>query len=201
MSFHQKRHRRQTVSVPRFEELTEENSLLKEELSDVRPLKTKKTAPRKNGPRTNSTIPADSDDKLLRDFVAGKSCFNWAFHPEYQQGGPQEHNSRLIRSLRRGDFSVQAQLDLHGLTQVEALKALEKFLIECGKRQHSCVRIIHGKGNNSANHRGILKQKVPHWLRMRRLSRLIIAFTSAPPNDGGIGATHVLLKKNPAGRR
>jgi len=192
---------RKIIDVPRFEESPLESDLLQAALADVRPLKTKKTAPRRNGPRHWERFCSEGEEKLLQEFVEGKAGFDWVFHPDYHQGGPQVNNSRLIRKLRRGDFSVQAQLDLHGLTQAEALPALEEFLGRCSRRGISCVRIIHGKGNNSAEHRGVLKRKVPQWLQMRRLSRLIVAFTSAPPTDGGIGATYVLLRKHPEGRR
>jgi len=182
-------------AVPTFRVDQEEHSLLEEELADVRPLNVKKTAPRKNGPRAIPLQSGNQDAKLLEDFISGKTYFDWSLHPGYQQGGPQEHNSRLIHRLKKGEYTIQAHLDLHGLTQIEALEAMESFLIDAINKQLSCVRIVHGKGNNSTGQQGVLKQKVPQWLQMKRLSRYIVAFTSASPKDGGIGATYVLLRK------
>jgi DNA-nicking Smr family endonuclease len=82
------------------------------------------------------------------------------------------------------------------MTQVEAHNALEGFLVRCSQRNLRCVRVVHGKGNNSRNSEGILKKRVPQWLATRRLGRYVIAYTSAPPTDGGIGATYVLLRKS-----
>lgn len=94
------------------------------------------------------------------------------------------------RKLRRGDWTVVDQLDLHGLRVDEARAALVEFLAECRRRERRCVRIIHGKGLGSANREPVLRDKVPRWLAQRRE---IIAFCRARPNDGGSGALIVLL--------
>lgn len=176
--------------------------LFAEAMADVKPIKKKPTVPRKNGLRQKDLrVNGDSEEKLLRDFVQGRAEFDWSFHPHYQEGGPQSDNRRLIRRLRRGDFSVQAELDLHGLSRVEALKELERFLHFSSQKNLRCVRVIHGKGKNSKNSEGVLRKSVPRWLSTRRFARLIIAFTSAPPRDGGVGASYVLLRKRPRSRR
>jgi DNA-nicking Smr family endonuclease len=172
-------------------------------MADVRPLSVRKTAPRKNGIKHKGTFPQESDNarRLLSDVVEGRAEFEWWYHPGYREGGPEGRNRPLIKKLRRGAFSVQAELDLHGLTQREALFELEAFFKRCGQRNLRCVRIIHGKGNNSTNQEGVLRQKIPQWLSTRRFSRLIVAFTSARPSDGGLGATYVLLRNTPHKRR
>jgi DNA-nicking Smr family endonuclease len=175
-----------------------EEALFEQAMSDVRKLEKKSTVPRRNGARRRpqETDASAEGRRLLRDFLEGRTEFEWSFHPGYQEGGPEQANRQLLRKLRRGGFSVQDELDLHGLSQIEAQQRLEAFLTGCSRRQIRCVRIIHGKGNNSQNHEGVLKQRIPIWLSTRRLSRLIIAFTSARPADGGIGATYVLLRKH-----
>lgn len=98
----------------------------------------------------------------------------------------------LLRKLRRGQFSVGAELDLHGLTVVEARDALGPFLAACRLSNARCVRIIHGKGYGSRRKQPVLKGKVNQWLQQRDE---VLAFCSARPVDGGTGAVYVLLKK------
>jgi DNA-nicking Smr family endonuclease len=104
------------------------------------------------------------------------------------------------RRLRRGDWVIQRQLDLHGLRVDEAREALAAFLLECFKREIRCVRIIHGKGLGSFNREPVLKGKVLRWLAQRDE---VLAFCQAGPNDGGSGALIALLRPppSPAARR
>jgi DNA-nicking Smr family endonuclease len=98
---------------------------------------------------------------------------------------------QTLRRLRRGEWHIQAELDLHGLTKVEAKHELAEFLHECKRRGGRCVRIIHGKGLGSPNREPVLKLHVRHWLTQREE---VLAFVSARPADGGDGAVVVLLK-------
>lgn len=98
----------------------------------------------------------------------------------------------LLRKLRRGQFSVGAELDLHGMTVVEARDALGLFLAACRSSSARCVRIIHGKGYGSRHKQPVLKGKLNQWLQQRDE---VLAFCSARPVDGGTGAVYVLLKK------
>jgi DNA-nicking Smr family endonuclease len=104
------------------------------------------------------------------------------------------------RRLRRGDWVIQKQLDLHGLRVDEAREALTGFLADCLKREIRCVRIVHGKGLGSVNKEPVLKGKVLKWLTQRAE---VLAFCQAGPNDGGSGALVALLKPapSPAARR
>jgi DNA-nicking Smr family endonuclease len=104
------------------------------------------------------------------------------------------------RRLRRGDWVIQKQLDLHGLRVDEAREALVAFLAECLKRETRCIRVIHGKGLGSVNREPVLKGKVLKWLTQRDE---VLAFCQAGPNDGGSGALVVLLRPppSPAARR
>jgi len=100
---------------------------------------------------------------------------------------------QTLRRLRRGEWVSQAELDLHGLTKVEAKLELADFLYECKRRGTRCVRIIHGKGLRSKNREPILKHHVRHWLSQREE---VLAFVQARPIDGGGGAVMVLLKSS-----
>jgi DNA-nicking Smr family endonuclease len=181
---------------------SETERLFADAMADVKRLEVKKTAPRVNGPRQSKDASDEGSEieQLLREFVRGEADFDWSLHPGYQEGGPEQRNRKLIRKLRRGEFAVQDKLDLHGLSQKEAEIELDAFLADCVSRNLRCVRIIHGKGNNSRNQDGVLRKSVPRWLSTKRRARLIIAFTTAPPQDGGIGATYVLLRKRPLPR-
>lgn len=100
---------------------------------------------------------------------------------------------QILRRLRRGEWSTQAELDLHGLIRVEAKIELVNFLFECGRRGIRCIRIIHGKGLGSKNREPVLKIHVRHWLAQREE---VLAFVQASPVDGGAGAVMVLLKSS-----
>lgn len=95
------------------------------------------------------------------------------------------------RRLRRGNYRIGAEIDLHGLNRQRAQLAVQQFLADCQDRDIRCVRIIHGKGNGSPNSGPILKTLVAAWLRRRRD---VLAFCSAQPQDGGTGAVYVLLR-------
>lgn len=102
----------------------------------------------------------------------------------------------VLRRLRRGDYIVEAELDLHGRTVPEARQALVQFLRNAQKRGLRCVRVIHGKGLRSPKQLPVLKTKTDLWLSKREE---ILAYCSARPVDGGTGAIYVLLKKRSGG--
>jgi DNA-nicking Smr family endonuclease len=97
----------------------------------------------------------------------------------------------VLRRLRRGEWSIQAQVDLHGHRVDEAREALLVFLRESIKRGLRCVRVVHGKGLGSLGKVPVLKGKVRAWLRQRDE---VIAFCQARGVDGGAGAVMVLLR-------
>lgn len=96
-----------------------------------------------------------------------------------------------LRKLRRGNWVIQGQLDLHGMRRDEAREALTEFLRNAVRRGIRCVRIIHGKGLGSVNKEPVLKNKVRNWLVQKDE---VIAFCQARAADGGSGALVVLLK-------
>ena len=96
----------------------------------------------------------------------------------------------VVRRLRRGHWSLQSQIDLHGLRVDEAREALALYLVSCVKREQRCVRVVHGKGLGSVNREPVLKGKV-----LKGLTQCdeVLAFCQAPAADGGSGALLVLL--------
>ncbi len=97
----------------------------------------------------------------------------------------------VVRRLRRGEWAVKGQIDLHGLRTDEAREALTAFLNRALRDEWRCVRVIHGKGLGSVGREPVLKAKVPRWLVQRQE---VLAFCQARPNDGGSGALIVLLR-------
>ena len=101
--------------------------------------------------------------------------------------------TELLRKLKRGQWIVQATLDLHGLTTATARIHLARFL---GLARHGgvrCVRIVHGKGTRSPNNIAVIRNKVRLSLTQRDE---VLAFCDAAPADGGSGAVIVLLKSS-----
>ena len=106
---------------------------------------------------------------------------------EYLKEG---HAPRLLRRLKRGDYAVQDEIDLHRMTAAAAEQAIRVFLVDCRRNGRLCVRIVHGKGLRSAGDAPVLKNVVDRMLRQRAD---VLAFASAQPPEGGTGAVQVLL--------
>lgn len=103
----------------------------------------------------------------------------------------------VLRDLRRGRWSIQNHIDLHGMNRHEAHQAVSEFVAESlisGKR---CLRIVHGRGYGSPGREGILRHLVKGWL-MR--SKHVLAFCHAPSCDGGEGALWLLLQASDSKR-
>ncbi|HEX3694363.1 MAG TPA: Smr/MutS family protein [Polyangia bacterium] len=102
---------------------------------------------------------------------------------------------RLLRRLGAGDYPIDAELDLHGLRRDAAIAALERAIKHARAAGQRCLLVIHGRGLNSGDEGPVLKRTVAEALADGALSRLVLAFASAPPSAGGPGATLVLLRK------
>ena len=100
--------------------------------------------------------------------------------------------AQVFQRLKRGRFSAQDELDLHGATVVQAESLLRQFLAEAHAHEFGCVRIIHGKGRRDDGGLPVLKNLVDRMLRQRGD---VLAFHSAPAAQGGTGAVVVLLAR------
>ena len=113
------------------------------------------------------------------------------------EGGDEAAWSRVgvqrsvLRDLRRGRWTIEALLDLHGHTRDEARDALNQFIGECMTQRKRCVRVVHGKGLGSPGREPVLKKLVLGWLSQKTE---VLAFCQAPTVDGGAGAVMVLLQ-------
>jgi DNA-nicking Smr family endonuclease len=96
----------------------------------------------------------------------------------------------VTRKLRKGEWAMQGQLDLHGLRSDEAREAVGQFVRDAKRMGWRCVRVVHGKGLGSPGKEPVLKSKVQRWLVQKNE---VLAFVQAKPSDGGAGALVVLL--------
>jgi DNA-nicking Smr family endonuclease len=97
----------------------------------------------------------------------------------------------VARKLRRGYWSIQSEIDLHGLRREDAREALAGFLRDAVRQGLRCVRVVHGKGLGSPGKTPVLKGKVHGWLVQKNE---VLAFVQARADEGGAGAVVVLLK-------
>jgi DNA-nicking Smr family endonuclease len=100
-----------------------------------------------------------------------------------------------LRKLRRGQRPVDARLDLHGKTAVEARDEVARFLGAMRARGERCVLVIHGKGKGSPGGSGVLRGEIAAWLSQGPASAHVDAFASADADDGGEGAVYVQLRR------
>lgn len=170
----------------------EERALFRAETADVRPLKQNRASDFRPLPPPIPRQRLEDDRRVVEDMLSD------AWDPAELETGEELWFSRpglqhtVLRKLRRGQYSVGAEMDLHGLTVPEARTTLAQFLLDSRQRGVRCVRIIHGKGLGSHRQQPVLKVKVNHWLPQRDD---VLAFCSARPVDGGTGAVYVLLKR------
>ena len=181
-----------------------EESAFREAMQDVKPVeKDKHHAKEKNvaNPLDHLVNEPEQDvmqhlDKLVKygeGFIISKT-------PEYMEGTGRDIPPEFAERLHRGDFSIQAHIDLHGMGAVQAKDAFENFLNEAIMSGKRAVLIIHGRGISSPGE-PVLKTKVSEWLTRSHWRKWVIAFTSAQSYDGGAGATYVLLRHRLTSKR
>ena len=122
--------------------------------------------------------------------------------PPPKKHGPTKNPSGVdgntARRLKRGELVPDAKLDLHGLTEADAHRALGAFLLSAHRRGDRLVLVVTGKGGVSSDPervRGVLKTMVPRWLEEAPLARLIADKRGAHIRHGGPGALYVYLRK------
>lgn len=101
-------------------------------------------------------------------------------------------SNKTLRKLRKGQYNIDAILDLHGMSVEKARTAVENFLQQCLHEKIRVVLIIHGKGRRGQM--PILKNKLNQWLRK---IDIVLAFCSAGSSHGSRGAIYVILKHIP----
>jgi DNA-nicking Smr family endonuclease len=157
----------------------------------------------RRGPhRSSKPVPASVVDdpdmeakRLMQAAVAGTYPMEILDHPEYIEGWIGVDGKRFLPKLRNGFYSIQGQIDLHGLSREEAQKEVEEYIIRMSRFHSCCIKIIHGRGINSPTDRATLKEALQQLLSTRKMSRHVVAYASAQVHDGGVGAVYVLLSR------
>ena len=157
--------------------------------------------------RAEETIPAASQSRTQPPPGAGKTKPP-APPPKKVVPPIAEFDRKNAKRLRSGRVEIEARLDLHGMRQDEAHRALRTFLLRAHGRGLRWVLIITGKGGMGGRSgvadddvipvrdRGVLKRNVPRWLAEPDLRSLIVSFTEAAAAHGGEGALYLHLRKN-----
>ena len=170
-----------------------ERTLFAHSVGAVQPLADKGHAALERTPPSPQPLQRDRDERAaLRESISDEidietlldtdEALSWR-RPEI---GPD-----VVRKLRRGHWTLQGQLDLHGLRRDAAREQLVAFLRDAERHGLRCVRVVHGKGNGSPGREAVLKDKVRGWLVQRSE---VLAFVQARASEGGSGALVVLLR-------
>lgn len=165
----------------------------REWVADVTPLAQRNQAPRHHVPPKPIAEQRLRDERqTLIDSLSDDDPWEAGFETGEELQFLREGLSRdVLRKLRRGHWVIQDELDLHGLTSVEARPLVADFLNESRRNGIRCVRVVHGKGLRSKNKEPVLKRKVGRWLVQRDD---VLAFCQARATEGGGGAVVVLLR-------
>ncbi|MCK9540166.1 Smr/MutS family protein [Dokdonella sp.] len=166
--------------------------LFRDAIGEVRPLRRRHAAPPARPRPAPEPVQAQLDEARVRDELlthpleCAPDCGD---EIRYLKPGQPP---RLLQRLRRGHFSVRAEIDLHDMTAAVAREAIRLFIADCRREDKLCVRIVHGKGLRSAERGPVLKRLTDALLRQRGD---VLAVTSARPVQGGTGAVIVLLQR------
>ena len=180
-----------------------EEKLFKQAMEGVKPIQKDKYVGRNvhiDLPETTRNREDAETLEKLANLVRYGTGFTVSDTPEYIEGTGYNVPPSIAKRLHRGDFSIQAHVDLHGLRVDDAKETFEEFLdwaVTTGRRG---VLIVHGRGLSSPAE-PILKNKVKEWLTRGPWRKWVVAYCSARRCDGGAGATYVLLRQRPVSKR
>lgn len=146
-------------------------------------------------PAVTQQAPPPAGDTSLQDFLDGKLEFALSFTDEYLEGHVVGLDPLIMGKLRSGSLSPEAHLDLHGLNVLQAFETLRGFMRGSWYKGLRTVLLVPGRGKNSPDGIGILRGKLQTWLTQDPFKRVVLAFCTAQPHDGGPGSIYVLLRK------
>ena len=159
----------------------------------VKPLKQDKVAPYRKAIDPTPTQRLLDNERVMQELLEESDemvSYESGDELKFLRNG---YSTRLLKKLRRGDYAIQDELDLHGLVTGEAKQQTHGFINECAADGVRAVRIVHGKGRNSPGRVPVIKNMLIGWLSKHQH---VIGVVSTPANDGGAGAVYVLLDKN-----
>lgn len=146
-------------------------------------------------PAPAPATPPPHGELSLQDFMDGRLEFALTFSDEYLEGHVVGLDQMILNKLRAGGLSPEAHLDLHGLNAMQAFEALRGFFKGSWYKGLRTVLVVPGRGRNSPDGMGVLREKLQSWLTQDPFKRVVLAFCTAQPHDGGPGSVYVLLRK------
>ncbi|MDF1562383.1 MAG: Smr/MutS family protein [Deltaproteobacteria bacterium] len=185
--------------APSASEPEDDAALFEQWVGEVRPLEGRERQLRARPEPKLAEALQDAEDAealaVLSDLVGGRGEFDLSDTEEWVEGLAPGIDRKLLRRLKRGDFSVQGHLDLHGLVREAAQVEVRRFIRDSRGQGKRCVLIIPGRGKGSPDGEPVLKKALVRWLSRGELGRQVLAFCTARPGDGGAGALYVLLRR------
>jgi len=170
-----------------------DKAMFRDAVGEVKAVKDDKAIQDKPAPKVGNI--AKKDDKHVMESLLAElsesDLLETGEHLSFTRDGVQKG---VLRKLKSGQYSIQGEIDLHGLTLKQARQELSEFLGFAIDNRRLCVRIIHGKGRKQLDKQPRLKPAVNAWLQSHKS---VLAFCSARDVDGGTGAVVVLLRKRP----
>ena len=168
----------------------EDQSLWNYVTSDVKPLRSHSNKVKLSKIKKNQVKRTSRNSQTLvpRETLEKKAAL-------FKYGRAPGLDKRTRTRMRRGQITIEDQLDLHGMTQTEAHQKLTQFIQTSYANGRRSLLVITGKGRGSESSRGVLRNAVPQWLNQPSLSEFIKAFDYASRSDGGEGALYVLLRR------
>jgi DNA-nicking Smr family endonuclease len=196
-------HKQPPLKLLNVEKIPQDENIFTQAMSGVVPLEKKgiRKAPAHEKKIAPPYPAPDIEQEVmehLRDLVDGTVDMDITFSDEYIEGSISGVDRNTMRRLKRGQLPIQDHIDLHGLTQKDAETRVREFLVNSQARGLQCVLIVHGRGLNSPDNIPILKERLPVWLNRGPARKIVKAFSSARPYDGGTGAIYVLLRRHRA---
>jgi DNA-nicking Smr family endonuclease len=189
---------KQTPKAAFFVAAVDDAAMFREALAGVRRLDGQSNGDRiAVDPQITRNIVSEDAEVLaqLSDLVSGQAPFELTETEEYVEGARSGLDPRLVSRLRRGEFSTQGHIDLHGMIQPDAKVALAEFIIDSVRKGRRAVLVVHGRGLRSPGGQPVLKHAAAQWLSHGTIGGYVLAFTSARAYDGGAGAVWVLLRR------
>ncbi|MDD6088645.1 MAG: Smr/MutS family protein [Desulfovibrionaceae bacterium] len=139
--------------------------------------------------------PPAENDNPLQDLLNSNIQFSLAYTDEYLEGHVLGLDLITVGKLQAGQFSPESHLDLHGLNTVQAYEMLVGFFRAAYYNGHRTLLVVPGRGLNSPQGTPVLKNKLSEWLTQEPFRRIVLAFCTAKPSDGGSGAVYVMIRK------
>ena len=178
--------------MPNAHDNDDDAALFREAIGPVKPMPASAPAPARPRPKPAARMAERDEIEARSEFQRGLDDFSALAAGDVLSHRRDNVPAHVFQRLKRGRFSAQDELDLHGATVVQAESLLRQFIIEAHAHEFGCVRIIHGKGRRDDGGLPVLKNLVDRLLRQRGD---VLAFHSAPATQGGTGAVVVLLAR------